>query len=344
MLGDPERCRVVLVTVPEETPVNELIQTAYSLEDEVGVALGPVVVNGVVSDLPGLGADPDEAARAAGVTLLDGEAELLGAAARFRRARMELQRTQLDRMAAELPLPQIRLPYLVTSQLDRDHLDLLAQRLLDHLSDGPIGRPPAGRHDRVAVRSLRRVAHRHVPRRRRSQLGGGVLRIRRRRQDHHRCGDRHAGRRVGAPGGGGHHRPRPPSGRRARARRADQHPDPDRRHRLGGWCGRDVGDDARHQGDLRRAGAAVLGRRPAGRAHPRQRLLPEHLGVAVGHAGVHGVGEALRTGRRGRLRPGGGRHPADAQRPRLHRCAAAVWPSSSATRCTGCSCRPPGAS
>ncbi len=144
MLGDPERCRVVLVTVPEETPVNELIQTAYSLEDEVGVALGPVVVNGVVSDLPGLGADPDEAASAAGVTLLDGEAELLGDAARFRRARMELQRTQLDRMAAELPLPQIRLPYLVTSQLDRDHLDLLAQRLLDHLSDGPIGQPTGG--------------------------------------------------------------------------------------------------------------------------------------------------------------------------------------------------------
>ena len=26
----------MLVTVPEETPVNELIQTAYSLEDEVG--------------------------------------------------------------------------------------------------------------------------------------------------------------------------------------------------------------------------------------------------------------------------------------------------------------------
>jgi len=141
MLGDPERCRVVLVTVPEETPVNELIQTAYSLEDEVGVALGPVVVNGVVAHLAGLDADPDEAALAAGVSLLDGEADLLGAAARFRRARMDLQRTQLDRMAAELPLPQIQLPYVVTSQLDRDHLDLLAQRLLDHLADAPTGGP-----------------------------------------------------------------------------------------------------------------------------------------------------------------------------------------------------------
>ncbi len=45
MLHDPERCQVLLVTLPEETPVNELIETAYRLEDEVGIMLGPVVVN-----------------------------------------------------------------------------------------------------------------------------------------------------------------------------------------------------------------------------------------------------------------------------------------------------------
>src|SRR5581483_479078 len=33
MLSDPERCRVILVTLPEETPVNELVDTAYALED-----------------------------------------------------------------------------------------------------------------------------------------------------------------------------------------------------------------------------------------------------------------------------------------------------------------------
>ena len=137
LLDDPERCRVMLVTVPEETPVNELIQTAYSLEDEVGVALGPVVVNGVVADLAGLDADPVAAAHDAGVTLLSGEADLLHAAAEFRRARMDLQRTQLDRMAVELPLPQLQLPYVVTSQLDRDHLDLLAGRLLERVGELP---------------------------------------------------------------------------------------------------------------------------------------------------------------------------------------------------------------
>ncbi len=137
LLDDPARCRVMLVTVPEETPVNELIQTAYSLEDDVGVALGPVVVNGVVADLPGLDADPQHAARDAGVTLLAGEAELLADAAEFRRARMALQRTQLERMAVDLPLPQLLLPYVVTSQLDREHLDLLADRLLERIAELP---------------------------------------------------------------------------------------------------------------------------------------------------------------------------------------------------------------
>ena len=54
LLGDPDRCQVVLVTLPETTPVNEVVQTAYALEDRVGVRLGPVVVNGV----DGLGASP----------------------------------------------------------------------------------------------------------------------------------------------------------------------------------------------------------------------------------------------------------------------------------------------
>ncbi|MBO0713255.1 MAG: hypothetical protein J2P59_00765, partial [Acidimicrobiales bacterium] len=47
LLGDPTRCQVVPVTLAEETPVNEVAETAYALEDRVGVKLGPVVVNGL---------------------------------------------------------------------------------------------------------------------------------------------------------------------------------------------------------------------------------------------------------------------------------------------------------
>lgn len=130
LLGDPTRCRVLLVTAPEETPVNEVVQTAYSLEDDVGVALGPVVVNRVLEPLPGLATEPAEAADAAQAALLDGEDEVLAASAAFRRARAELQREQLDRLATELPLEQIHLPVLFTTDLDRSDVEALAGHLL----------------------------------------------------------------------------------------------------------------------------------------------------------------------------------------------------------------------
>ena len=46
MLRSPDRCRVVLVTLPETTPVNELLQTRALLAESTGVSFAPVVVNG----------------------------------------------------------------------------------------------------------------------------------------------------------------------------------------------------------------------------------------------------------------------------------------------------------
>jgi len=129
LLTDHDRCRVVLVTVPEETPVNELIETAFSLEEDVGVALGPVVVNGVYPRLDGLMEDPATAAKESRTQLVEGEADLLRSAAAFRTSRVDLQRVQLERMAEVLPLPQLLLPHLFTSSLGRDDLDLLAAEL-----------------------------------------------------------------------------------------------------------------------------------------------------------------------------------------------------------------------
>jgi len=139
LLNDRRRCRVVLVTLPEETPVNELIETAFSLEEEVGVALGPVVVNGVLPPLPGLEVDPHAAADETGITLLDEEPELLAEAGAFRRSREAIQRTQLERMADVLPLPQLRLPYLFSSELGREELDRLAEELLTGIHALPEG-------------------------------------------------------------------------------------------------------------------------------------------------------------------------------------------------------------
>jgi len=119
LLKDPARCQVVLVTLPEETPVNEVVETAFKLEDRVGIALGPIVVNGVYPQLDGLDADPGE---------LD-DAQALRDAARFRLDRMALQAEQVERLAAALPLPQLRLPYLFTTEVGPAEVDVLADSL-----------------------------------------------------------------------------------------------------------------------------------------------------------------------------------------------------------------------
>ena len=130
LLGDASRCQVMLVTLPEEMPVNELVETAFNLEDRVGVSLGPVVINGLYPELPGLEVDPTVAAKETGATLRRGEASTLADAAAFRRERMALQAEQIARLAEQLPLDQLHLPYLFDAELGPEQLDELADALL----------------------------------------------------------------------------------------------------------------------------------------------------------------------------------------------------------------------
>src|SRR5262249_49879366 len=118
MLSDPARCQVTLVTVPEETPVNGLVAAGFQLEDRIGVQLGPAVVNGCYP-APGVPASVDEVQQLAdelGVFVSPREAGDLVAAAEFRRERFALQQQQADRLAARLPLPQIRLAFPVPGE------------------------------------------------------------------------------------------------------------------------------------------------------------------------------------------------------------------------------------
>jgi len=134
LLEDHQRCQVVLVTVPEETPVNEAVETAFSLEDRVGVGLGPIVVNAVYAEADALEIDPVAAAAAAGTGLREGEEAALRAAAEFRRRRTELQREQITRLGDQLPLPQLRMPFLFTAALGPAEVDVLARALLDDIT------------------------------------------------------------------------------------------------------------------------------------------------------------------------------------------------------------------
>ena len=113
MLADASRCQVVMVTLPEATPVNEAVETATALRERVGVHLAPIVVN-AVDDGPTLQAD------------IAAEGSALRAAAEFRNARRALHRAERARLADELPLPQLTLPLVPGSVLDAAALDQLA--------------------------------------------------------------------------------------------------------------------------------------------------------------------------------------------------------------------------
>jgi len=128
LLSDPSRCQVLLVTLPEETPVNEIIETAFHLEDRAGVHLAPVVVNGAYPALE-LTDDVAGAVSAAGAQLSSAELDALSAAAEFRRTRHALQAAQIRRLAEELPLPQIGLPLQFTTEIGPTEAAALADAM-----------------------------------------------------------------------------------------------------------------------------------------------------------------------------------------------------------------------
>jgi anion-transporting ArsA/GET3 family ATPase len=129
LLSDPARCQVALVTLPEEMPVNEVIEAAYQLEDKVGIALGPIIVNACYPPMEGLGTEAADAVRAAGSELDPALVDALEAARRFRLTREALQSEQLERLARELPLAQLRVPFLFTDAIGPVELDALTDSL-----------------------------------------------------------------------------------------------------------------------------------------------------------------------------------------------------------------------
>jgi hypothetical protein len=104
---------VILDTLPETTPVNEAIEAAYALEEQIGVHLGPIVVNGV-DEGPLL---PSDAAPAHSPLRL---------AAEFRNARRALHAAERARLAHDLALPQLALSLVPGSALDADAVAHLA--------------------------------------------------------------------------------------------------------------------------------------------------------------------------------------------------------------------------
>ena len=122
MFHDPARCQVLLVTLPETTPINEVIETAYAVEERVGVQLGPVIVNGVDLGEP--------------IAIIEADEHLM-AAAEFRNHRRASQRAELDRLSNDLALDQIVLPQLPVAGMTPDDLAAMVTALLEQIDRLP---------------------------------------------------------------------------------------------------------------------------------------------------------------------------------------------------------------
>ena len=125
-LADPSCTAVVAVALPEEMPVNETIDLEARLQDDLGIELARVLVNGVLPER--LGKREAEA-----IETLDGagspaarkalEAALAG------RDRVRAQRAQLTRLRRATEAPVATLPFLLTPELRREDLDALSREL-----------------------------------------------------------------------------------------------------------------------------------------------------------------------------------------------------------------------
>ena len=97
MLADPERCQALLVALPEETPITEVIELADELGDDLGIALLPLVVNACWPDRPGLDEDAgDGGPLAQDQAVRRRPSRRSSRAAAFGRSRLEQQREQID--------------------------------------------------------------------------------------------------------------------------------------------------------------------------------------------------------------------------------------------------------
>jgi anion-transporting ArsA/GET3 family ATPase len=127
-LSDPAQTAMVIVTRPEELPAAETVELAMTARHELGITLGPVIVNAMP---PGrLAAEPvasllDRAGDGAGDEVL---ARTLAMAA-GQRAHFETARTVMASLGRNPGQPIVTLPWLPSTDLGPREIDRLASIL-----------------------------------------------------------------------------------------------------------------------------------------------------------------------------------------------------------------------
>jgi anion-transporting ArsA/GET3 family ATPase len=121
MLADPATTAVHLVTLPEEMPANEAIEMSQQLYGPMSLPGGGLFLNAFV--------EPRfrGAERAALSETHDAELEPARRAARLWGERQDLSAQYEEKLAAEVPLPLVRLPFLAGTEFDRRAVEQLAR-------------------------------------------------------------------------------------------------------------------------------------------------------------------------------------------------------------------------
>jgi anion-transporting ArsA/GET3 family ATPase len=144
MLQDPKRTRVHLVTLPEEMPVSETLETATALRDVLDIDTGTVFANGVYTEL----LSDDERteferiatngreellteAKSVGLTLDDEDWEALVGYERFLNSRREIQKSHLTALRKGADEPVVELPFLFSAGLALPDVETLADVIED---------------------------------------------------------------------------------------------------------------------------------------------------------------------------------------------------------------------
>jgi hypothetical protein len=126
LFSDARRAGVLLVTLAEEMPVAESIELYGALTKELHLPVSAVAVNGVLERL--FDAGQAEAVLASAPAAGPGSlAQPLFAAGRRRVLRERVQATSLARLGEALPLPQVILPQIWTSELRREGVEQLSR-------------------------------------------------------------------------------------------------------------------------------------------------------------------------------------------------------------------------
>ena len=149
MLRDPDRARVHLVSLAEEMPVTETLETAEALEGRLGINTGTVFANAVYRELlddeqrvtlekvmaDGRADELRDAAAQVGLVLEEEDVDALVAYSDFLDSRRAIQQKHLRTLKRGVDEPVIQLPFLFSAGLALPDIETLADVIEDEVAE-----------------------------------------------------------------------------------------------------------------------------------------------------------------------------------------------------------------